>query len=51
MKSETTSVSFLLHVLLATVIVEGRIEVLNWPTKQVVRDYETGSDSKIKLKN
>lgn len=51
MKSETTSVSFLLCVLLVTVIAEGRIEILSWPIKQVVRDCETDSDSKIKLKN
>lgn len=51
MKSETTSVSFLLCVLLVTVIVEGRIEIFSWPIKQVVRDCETDSDSKINLKN
>lgn len=51
MKSELTSVLFLLHVLLVTLIVEGRIEILSWPIKQVAGDCETGSDSKINLAN
>lgn len=47
MKSGITSVLFLLHVLLATLMVEGRIEILSWPVKQIAGDCETGSDSKI----
>lgn len=51
MKSEITSALFLLHVLLVILMVEGRIEILSWPIKQVTGDCETGSDSKINLKN
>lgn len=50
-KSEITSVLFLLHVLLVTLMVEGRIEILSWPIKQVGGDCETGSDSRIKSTN
>lgn len=38
MKSEITSVLFLLHVLLVTLMVKGRIETLSCPIKQVAGD-------------
>lgn len=51
MKSDITSVLFLYVVLPVTWMVEEGLQILSWPIKQVVRDCETGSDSKINLKN